>query len=137
MADCIFCKIAQGELPSAKIYEDDDLLAFMDINPIAPGHSLIIPKPHFETVFDMPDELLAGLITAAKRVALAVKQGMGADGINLLQSNGRAAMQIIDHYHLHFIPRWSGDKLKFAAWELRSGNMDEVGQNAAKIRSAL
>jgi len=137
MEDCIFCQIASGKLPSTKVYEDDRFLAFMDINPVARGHTLVIPKEHHEMVFDMPDVLLKDIIVVAKRTALAVKTALAAEGINLFQSNGRAAMQIIPHYHMHIIPRWKNDTLKVGSWEMRTGNMEEIKAAAEAIRKAL
>jgi len=119
------------------VYEDDRFLAFMDINPVARGHTLVIPKEHHEMVFDMPDVLLKDIIVVAKRTALAVKTALAAEGINLFQSNGRAAMQIIPHYHMHIIPRWKNDTLKVGSWEMRTGNMEEIKAAAEAIRKAL
>jgi len=109
MADCIFCKIVQGEIPSAKIYEDDLVMSFLDINPINPGHALVLPKEHYATLFDVPQEVLHACITASQRVAGAVFGAVGASGLNFLQNNFRSAGQLIDHVHFHLIPRHEGD----------------------------
>jgi histidine triad (HIT) family protein len=137
MSDCIFCKIAAGEIPSTKVYEDDDFLAFMDINPLIKGHFLLIPKSHHPDVFAMPDETLQGLIVRAKSLAAAARQGLGANGVNLQQANGRAANQIIDHYHMHIIPRWEPDDLPVANWELKPGDEGDIGEAAEAIRKAV
>ncbi len=137
MSDCIFCKIVAGQLPSTKVYEDDDFLVFMDINPVTRGHCLLIPKAHYENLFAMPEDLLQGLIARAQTVGAAAVKALEARGLNLLQSNGRAANQIIDHFHMHLIPRWSEDELKFAAWELRPGDMDDIAAAAGAIRAGL
>jgi histidine triad (HIT) family protein len=109
MADCIFCKIARGEIPCAKLYEDDHVLSFLDIQPINPGHALVIPKRHYSTLFEIPDEELAACIGAAKKVAAAVHKAVGAAGLNLLQNNFRAAGQLVEHAHFHIIPRQARD----------------------------
>jgi histidine triad (HIT) family protein len=106
MEECLFCKIAGGEIPSDKVYEDSKFLAFLDINPRNPGHTLVIPKKHYETILDMPDGELGDLLLMVKKVASAVKESMKADGISVGQSNGRAAGQVIPHVHFHVIPRY-------------------------------
>lgn len=106
MEECLFCKIVKGEIPCQKVYEDGDFFAFLDINPRNPGHTLVIPKNHYETIFDMPDNEIDGYLHAVKKVASAVKSGMRADGISIAQSNGRAAGQVVAHAHFHVIPRF-------------------------------
>ncbi|MBN2042765.1 MAG: HIT family protein [Candidatus Aenigmarchaeota archaeon] len=106
MDECLFCKIVKGEIPSDKVYEDTNFLAFLDINPRNPGHTLVIPKRHYETIFDMPDGETGSMLLMVKKVAAAVKNTMKADGISIGQSNGRAAGQVISHLHFHVIPRY-------------------------------
>jgi len=137
MDDCIFCKIVANELPSTRIYEDEKVLAFMDINPVAHGHCLLIPKGHYQDIHAIPEDLLRDLIAAAKPLARAVASGMKADGLNLIQSNGRAALQLIDHFHMHFLPRWENDSLKFGSWEARQGDMKVIEEAAAAIKASL
>ena len=137
MTDCIFCKIVTGEIPSTRIYEDDRFLGFMDINPLTRGHSLLIPKAHFATVFDMPDDILSSLIITARGLADGIVKGLGAGGINLIQSNGRAANQIIDHYHLHLLPRYAPDELPAMAWDLKAGDMNDIAAAAEEIKRKL
>lgn len=109
--DCIFCKIVRGEIPSKKIYEDRDVIAFLDINPANPGHCLVVPKKHSETVFDTDDEVLGKAITVTKKLAADVKEKLGADGVNIVQNNGRHAGQLVSHIHFHIIPRFPDDKV--------------------------
>ena len=109
--NCIFCRIVKGELPGTRVYEDDDVLAFLDINPISPGHSLVIPKGHFETLLDLPEELGAKMAPALARIGRAVMAATGADGFNCLQNNFAASGQIVFHSHWHVIPRFEGDGL--------------------------
>jgi histidine triad (HIT) family protein len=113
MADCIFCKIAAGEIPCLRIFEDDDSLAFLDIAPLADGHSLLIPKAHFSTLDSMPPNLAAKVSQHLPRLVSAVMQSMKVDACNILQNNGAAAGQAVDHVHFHVIPRSPGDALGF------------------------
>ena len=137
MSDCIFCKIIAGEIPSFRYFEDDQFLAFMDINPLTRGHSLLIPKAHHATIHDMPGDLLQGLILRAQRLSKVLVDSLGAKGINLMQSNGRAANQIIDHFHMHLIPRYAPDDIKGMAWELVPGDMEDIKKAADQIKAAL
>jgi len=104
--ECLFCKIAMGDIPSQKIYEDGEHMAFLDINPRNPGHALVMPKKHYETILEMPDVEAGELFKLVKKIAIAVKKGMKADGISIGQSNERAAGQVIPHVHFHVIPRF-------------------------------
>ncbi len=106
MEECLFCKIAMGEIPAQKVYEDSEHIAFLDINPRNPGHALVMPKKHYETILEMPDHEVAEIFKVVKKIAVAVKRGMGADGISISQSNERAAGQVIPHVHFHVIPRF-------------------------------
>ena len=108
--DCVFCKIVAGELPSYKVYEDEKVLAFLDINPVNPGHTLLIPKEHYETTLDTPDELLQAMAAAMKKIAPAVMRAVKADAWNLGVNNGAAAGQIVMHTHWHIIPRFARDE---------------------------
>jgi len=109
---CVFCRIAKGEVPCAKIYEDDEILAFLDISPISSGHTLVIPKGHYETLLDTPDALASKLMSALSRVGKAVMTATEADGFNCLQNNFAASGQMVFHSHWHIIPRFEGDGLK-------------------------
>lgn len=113
--DCIFCKIVAGEIPSHKIDEDDKTLAFMDINPWTRGHSLVIPKEHSRNIYDADPEDLAAAYKTAQRLALRMRDRLGAGGINVLQSSERVAMQTVFHTHVHVIPRYSDDGLRMPA----------------------
>ena len=129
--DCVFCGIAEGEVPSFKVYEDEQVLAFLDINPFAKGHTLVIPKEHYQGLLDTDDKVLADLITKVKKVAAHVALSLGCDGFNILQNNGAAAGQTVRHVHFHIIPRWNGNPLTF---ENKKGDMDELAALAEKIR---
>lgn len=106
---CIFCRIANGEIPSRTIYEDDRFRAILDLGPATKGHALILPKEHYEDLFAMPEELAAEAMKLAKRLAGIQKERLNADGLNLVQNNGTAAGQTVRHFHIHLIPRYEGD----------------------------
>lgn len=107
--DCIFCRIVSGEVPSTTLLADDLAVAFMDINPASNGHCLVVSREHAVTFFDLSEEAAVAVIRAARRLAIAIREALQPDGLNLHQSNGRAASQVVDHFHLHLIPRWSDD----------------------------
>ena len=135
-SNCIFCKIVKGEIPSIKLHEDAETLAFMDINPLHDGHALVIPKAHSATVFEIAPEDFAAAARTAAQVAKAVKAAVPCDGINLMQANGEGAGQSVGHFHLHIIPRQNGDRLLFN-WEPQPGNRDRIAAVAERIRKSL
>ena len=108
---CEFCKIVRKQAPVSIVYEDNMFLAFLDFKPFTEGHPLVIPKKHYEAIYDITDRELAGLFMIVKKVAIMVKHAMSADGISVVQNNGRAADQHIFHIHVHVIPRYVGQKL--------------------------
>jgi len=131
----IFARILKGEIPSVKIYEDEKTLAFMDVMPQADGHTLVIPKENAATLFDLLPEGAANLIQVTQAVARAVKAGMNADGITLMQFNGAAAGQTVPHIHFHVIPRWEGVPLR-----RHTGTMEapeKLKAAAGRIKAAL
>ena len=135
-ADCIFCRILKGEVPSFGVYEDERTFAFMDINPANAGHVLVIPRFHAPTIFEIPEDWLAASIVTAQKIALAVKQAVPLDGINILQANGEGAAQSVLHFHFHVMPRRTGDDLKLN-WELVPGDRGEIAAVGEKIKAAL
>ena len=134
--DCVFCKIRDGQIPSAKVYEDERTLVFMDINPLNDGHCLVVTKAHAPTLFEAADADLQAAIATAKRVALALRATLKPDGLNVLQANGPAAFQSVPHFHLHLIPRWTNDGKGFD-WTLTPGERARIQATAEKIRAAL
>ena len=135
-SDCIFCRIAAGEIPCAKIYESEEILAFLDIAPVNKGHALLIPKRHHENIFDLPDEIAGVLLADLKRVGAAVMAATKADGLNLGMNNYEAAGQLVMHAHFHLIPRFLDDGLNH--WGQKSyESQDEMNAFAEKIRSSL
>ena len=134
MNNCVFCKIVEGSLPSYKIYEDDKVLAFLDIAPVNPGHILVIPKKHFINMEDIPDDLLGDVIKVVKKIGLALKQGMGYMGYNIQENNDPISGQIVPHIHFHIIPREEKDAL--ALWpqkEYEEGIAQEVQEKIKKF----
>jgi len=120
MTECIFCKIADGTIPSAKVYEDDNVLAFMDIMPTTKGHVLLIPKVHRENIYEFSEEEAANLFSVAPKIANALKAEFEPAGMNLLNNTGSAASQSVYHFHLHFIPRYDRQTDGFGLkWETK------------------
>jgi len=134
--DCIFCKIVAGEIPSFKVYEDDHTLAFMDINPLAEGHTLVVPKRHCTNLFDADDETLAVTLATVRKVAVALKDALGIDSLNMLQANGKWAAQSVLHLHFHLVPRRENDKLPLD-WQLVPGDMAAIQATSAKVAAKL
>jgi histidine triad (HIT) family protein len=134
--DCVFCKIIDGEIPSMRVYEDDRTLAIMDINPVNSGHCLVIPKAHAPTLWDADPVDLQAAITAAQKVAVALKTVVKPDGLNMLQANGSAAFQSVPHYHLHLIPRWNNDGKGFD-WALVPGDRGQIQAIGERLREAI
>ena len=135
--DCLFCKIVNGDIPCTKVYENDKVLSFMDINPINDGHVLVIPKLHGVTIDELPGADFLAVMAATKKIAEAVKKTINPDGMNILQLNGEAANQVVPHLHVHIVPRWSGDGVTVSQWEPVPGDMEQIGQLAEKIKSAV
>ena len=135
MENCLFCKIIKGEIPSYKVYEDDDVLAFLDINPVNPGHTLIIPKQHYLTLLDIPVELAQKIIIVAKKITPAILSAVNADAFNLGLNQGQIAGQVVDHFHLHIMPRLENDGHQlFKGREYQAGEAEEI---LNKIRDNL
>lgn len=134
--DCIFCKIAAGEIPCFKLYEDEHTLAFMDINPANRGHALAIPKAHSPNLLESPDQTLAVTVATARKVARAVQMTVNPDGLNLVQANGPGAAQSVFHLHMHVIPRFTGDNLMLN-WGISPGDMDEIKALSERIAANI
>jgi len=138
MEGCIFCKIVKGEIPSFKVYEDERVYAFADINPITDGHTLIIPKAHAENLWEISEESIAAIHQAAIKIAGAMRTVLGPVGIAALQLNGKEVNQVVMHYHLHLIPNAAGGpKLRMTEWELIPGDMDKIKDIGEQIAAAV
>jgi histidine triad (HIT) family protein len=134
--DCIFCKIASGQIPAIKIYEDEVVVAFLDIEPVNDGHTLVMPRQHVEKVHNCPPELLSQVCSRLAKISGAIVSATGADGYNVLCNNGRAAGQVVDHLHFHIIPRNAGDGV-FTQWPSHKYGQGKAEAIAEKIRSKL
>ena len=134
--DCIFCKIIRVEIPSFKVFEDGKTFAFMDINPIASGHSLVIPKFHSANLYETPDEWVAVTATAIRRLARVVEKMIEPAGGSIVQANGPGAKKLVHHLHMHVIPRGIDDDLMMS-WELVPGDTDAIGELAERIKANL
>ena len=134
--ESVFYKIIHGELPSYKIYEDDDFLVILDRYPANIGHCLILPKIPAENIFDLNEKSAAGLYPLAKKIASAIKSATGCDGVNIIQNNGRAAGQVVFYFHLHIIPRYPGDGIRINTSQ-KDYNTDMFEDMAAKIGGQL
>jgi len=138
MEECIFCKIVKGEIPSFKVYEDDRVYAFADINPISDGHTLIIPKAHAENLGDITEDDLMAIHRVSQKMFHAMQAVLGADGVALMQANGKSVNQVVMHYHLHLIPRKNSEsRLAVTNWELVPGDMEAIKATSEKLAAAV
>ena len=131
--DCLFCKIVEGKIPSAKIFEDEYTLAFMDIGPVIMGLTLVIPKRHYDPIMETPADILEKLIVTVQKIAQAQIKGLSADGVNVIQNNGSAAGQEVGHIHFHVIPRFKDDGHH---WNWKAGKY-ESSTEMAKISEQI
>ena len=125
MENCIFCKIANGEIPSNTIYEDDNFRVILDNGPATKGHALVLPKEHYANLFEIPEDVAAGAVKVAKKIAGTMKEKLSCDGLNLVQNNGEAAGQTVMHFHLHIIPRYENDG-QHILWKPTSPTAEEL-----------
>ena len=135
MDDCLFCKIIRGDIPCEKVYEDETTFAFLDIKPINPGHTLVVPKAHYENIFDAPEDTLSDMMRTVKKIAHGLQDGLKAEHINLAMNNGAHAGQVVFHAHIHVMPRYEGDG--YELWhgkEYKDGEMHTYGE---EIKNAL
>jgi histidine triad (HIT) family protein len=132
---CIFCAIVRGDAPSDRVYEDDRILAFMDIQPVGDGHTLVIPKRHYENLLEADEASLLAVMSVSRRLAHALKRALAPDGIGVHQLNGAAAGQTVFHYHMHLIPRNHGDPIAFHG--RKAGDPARLAENARRIATAL
>ena len=134
--ECIFCKMVAGQIPITRIYEDEYTLSFLDIGPVSDGHTLVMPKHHYESLHQCPPEIIQNVSSAFAKIAKAVIAAMDAEGYNLLCNNGRAAGQLVNHLHFHIIPRRSGDGV-LAGWPCYKYPEGKIERIAEKIRNNL
>lgn len=136
VADCVFCMIRDGKIPSVRIHEDERTLTFMDINPLSAGHCLVVTKRHAPTLFEADVDDLKAAIATAQRVAGVLREALKPDGLNMLQANGAAAFQSVPHFHLHLIPRWANDGKGFD-WKLVPGDREAITKTGERLRALL
>ena len=135
--DCLFCKIVAGEIPSTMVYEEERVLAFMDVNPVNEGHILVVPKKHTANIYEIGTDDLAAVMVVAQKLARAQSAALDMPGLNLVQCNGRPANQVVDHFHVHLVPRWPEDGWSHWHGSLISGDMGEIKAAAEKIKARL
>lgn len=116
MSDCIFCKLANGDIPTTKLYEDDNFAVILDANPATKGHCLILPKGHYSNIYDMPEELTGEAFKLAQKIAKRLSKAMNCDGLNIVQNNGPVAGQSVFHFHIHLVPRYKDGQIIVANW---------------------
>lgn len=133
--NCIFCKIANGEIPSATLYEDDDFRIILDLGPASKGHALLLPKEHYENLYMLSDELAAKALPVAKKMITKLTEVLGCDGYNVVQNNGETAGQTVFHFHMHLIPRYKGDQVGLG-WKMGELTDEERDDILAKLREA-
>ena len=134
--DCIFCKIANGEIPSSTVYEDEDFRVILDLGPAAKGHALILPKEHFKDVCELDPSVVAKVLPLGAKIGAAMKKSLGCAGFNLVQNNGEAAGQTVFHFHVHVIPRYEGGP-SMVTWTPGSEKPEVLAETAEKIKKAL
>ncbi len=134
--DCIFCRIAAGEIPSTAVYEDEEFRVILDLGPAAKGHALVLPKEHYKDITEVPEEVLGKAFFLAGRVGAAMKKALGCAGFNVVQNNGVEAGQTVFHFHIHIIPRYEGGP-SMVTWKQGTADPEEQKKIAEQIRSAL
>lgn len=132
--NCIFCKIANGEIPSATLYEDEDFRVILDISPASKGHALILPKEHYANLYELSDELAAKALVLAKKMIVKMKDILNCDGYNVIQNNGETAGQTVFHFHMHLIPRYEGDQVGLG-WKMGELNDADKQELLDKIKA--
>ena len=135
MPECIFCKIVKKELPAIAVYENDRVLAFLDLKPVHVGQTLVIPKNHSSNIYEIEESDLQAVALGVQKVAQAIKKGLGADGVNIIMNNEKAAGQVIFHPHIHVIPRFEGDGLEL--WHGKEASEESRNEAAGKIKDSL
>ena len=136
-ANCIFCKIVAGEIPSTKVYEDAHVIAFMDIGPVIKGHTLVVPKIHVDPITKAPVDVLAKVMAVVQKIAQAQMNGLKADGVNVMNANGTAAGQQVPHIHFHVVPRFHTDGHHWNWAAKKYDSMEEMKKVAEEIQKAL
>jgi histidine triad (HIT) family protein len=137
MRDCIFCKIVRGEIPSVRVFEDETFIAILDLFPVTEGHTLLIPKEHHVNIFDVPEDIAIAAYPLLAKLARAIRSATGADGLNLVQNNGEISGQAVFHSHIHLIPRYADDNLRFVIPGKEKAEQFALQKTATDIMNAL
>ena len=135
--DCVFCRIIKGEIPCTKVYEDDKVLAFLDIAPFNPGHTIIVPKDHHHSITTLGADYLTAIITLAPAIGTALMRATGAEGFNIFQNNGRVAGQTVPHVHFHVLPRFADDDVIISASQKKYDSAEAMAEMASKIKAHI
>lgn len=130
--DCIFCKIANGEIPSETLYEDGQFRVILDLGPAAKGHALVLPKEHADNLYELPDETVSAAFILAKKMAVKMKNKLQCDGFNVMQNNEPAAGQTVFHFHIHLIPRYTNDG-QHIGWKAGHPSQEELEETRSRI----
>lgn len=133
---CVFCKIANGQIPSATVYEDEDFRVILDLGPASKGHALILPKSHFKDVCELDEKIAAKILPLGGKIGAAMKKSLGCVGFNLVQNNGEAAGQTVFHFHMHIIPRYEGGP-SMVSWTPGQASPEELAETAERIKNSL
>jgi len=136
MSECVFCRIVAGQIPSTKVYEDEQVLAFMDLGHVNPGHTLVAVKKHAANVFELEDAQAEAIARATVRISKALKKAFGPEGLSIYQANGKPAGQTVFHYHVHLLPRHAGDGMELT-WPVKNPPRERLEEYAGKIRSMI
>lgn len=134
--DCIFCKLANGEIATRKIYEDEKFSVILDTSPASKGHALILPKEHYANIYEIPEQTAADAMVLAKRLAGRMTEALGCDGFNILQNNGEPAGQTVFHFHIHLIPRYQGEEQNMLLWKHQTFSDEEMDALRAELEKA-
>lgn len=134
--DCIFCKLANGEIPTATLYEDNDFRVILDLGPASKGHALILPKEHYDNLYELDDEIASKVLVLAKKMITRMTKALGCDGYNLVQNNGEAAGQTVHHFHLHLIPRYKDDQVGLG-WNMGKLTDEDKEEILAKFHETI
>jgi histidine triad (HIT) family protein len=136
MSDCVFCRIVARQIPATVVFEDEHTLAFMDIGQVNPGHVLVAVKKHAENLYALDDTQAGAVLRAAARIARAIRDAFGPEGLSVYQANGKAAGQTVFHYHVHLLPRYAGDGMELT-WPVKNPPREKLAEYAEKIRTSL
>lgn len=135
--DCVFCKIVNGEIPSATIYENSDFKIILDVAPVSKGHALIIPREHYDNIYEMDADTAGKLFALGTALARGLRDELKCDGLNVVQNNGEVAGQSVNHFHMHFVPRYKGDGVSIGTWSPKESDSKELQDLAKNLHKRI